>query len=118
MSQQETIIGKLKLLEKLNGETLEDQCKRVYCERFNPDDEALELCKDNFQQQLMDEGWETFVIYNGNLYEAISKKDLNSCDMFNISKAEDGTYDFSLSYYNGGCCFSEAIERAFRRMEG
>ena len=116
MSQQETVIGKLKLLEKIDGETLEEQCKRVYIERFEPDDETLELC-DNFQQHLGDEGWETFVIYNGDLYEAIQKKELDTMDIFNISKNEDGTYDFTLSYYNGGCCFSEAIEVAFRRLE-
>ncbi len=115
MSQQETIVGKLKLLEKVNGESLEDQCRRVYCNRYR------ELSEDEiygpYQEMLSDEGYNDFVIYEDNLYEVISRKDMDGMDIFEISKAEDGTYDFTLSYYNGGCCFSEAIESAFDNMK-
>jgi hypothetical protein len=115
MSQQETIIGKLRLLDKINGETLEDQCKRVYHKQYR------ELSADEiygtYKEMLSDEGYDKVVIYEDNLYEVISRKDMDGMDIFEISKAEDGTYDFTLSYYNGGCCFSEAIEYAFNRMK-
>ena len=32
-----------------------------------------------------------------------------------MSKNEDGDFDFEVRYYNGGCGFDEAIERAFER---
>jgi hypothetical protein len=114
MSQQETIIGKLKLMPKLENETLEDQCKRIYNEQFG---QHKTPWLDSFEEDLMDECYEKFVIYNNDLYEVIQKKDMDYCDMFNLVDNNDGTYNFSLSYYNGGYSFSEAIERAFENME-
>ena len=112
MSQQETIIGKLKLLPKLKGESLGAQCKRICNEKLNVCD--LGIFNDSWQERLSEFD---FVIYNGYLYEVIERKDYGVCDIFDISSNKDGTYNFSLSYYNGGCSFSEAIERAFKRMK-
>lgn len=114
MSQQETIIGKLKLLEKVNGETLEDQCKRVYCEKYETRENPM---WDSWQEDIVYETDDKLVICNGNIYEVIQRKDMDDMSIFEITKVDDGTYDFTLSYYNGGCGFSEAIERAFARMK-
>ena len=33
-------------------------------------------------------------------------------DIFKSTKNDDGTIDFEVKYYNGGCCFNEAIDAA------
>lgn len=114
MSEQETITGKLKLIPKLPNETLEDQCKRVFCERFRQVDKPF---WDSWQEDLEEVGYRKFVIHQDDIYEVIQMKDLDDLDIFNMSKNNDGTFDFTLSYYNGGCCFSEAIGYAFENME-
>jgi len=38
-------------------------------------------------------------------------------DIFRSSKNEDGTIDFEVKYYNGGCGFDGAIEYAITRSE-
>ena len=35
-------------------------------------------------------------------------------DIFESSKNEDGTIDFQVKYYNGGCGFGEALEEALK----
>lgn len=114
MSEQETVCGKLKLLNKLSDETLEQQCKRIYSERFTPREVPY---WDSFEEDLMDDGYKKFTIYDDNLYEVISKENFDSYNIFDIKKTEDGTFDFVLSYYNGGCSFDEAIEHAFNKMK-
>lgn len=38
-------------------------------------------------------------------------------DIFNATQNLDGTIDFHVMYYNGGCSFNEAIEEAISNME-
>lgn len=38
-------------------------------------------------------------------------------DIFNSTKNEDGTIDFEVKYYNGGCSFNEAIEQAIKESK-
>ena len=35
-------------------------------------------------------------------------------DIFNSTKNEDGSIDFEVKYYNGGCSFNEAIDEAVK----
>jgi CRISPR/Cas system-associated protein Cas10 (large subunit of type III CRISPR-Cas system) len=35
-------------------------------------------------------------------------------DIFKSSKNDDGTIDFEIKYYNGACCFYEAIDYALK----
>lgn len=36
-------------------------------------------------------------------------------EILNSSRNEDGTIDFEVKYYNGGCSFNTAIEEALKR---
>ena len=38
-------------------------------------------------------------------------------DVFLSSKNEDGTIDFEVKYYNGGCSFNEAIDEAIKTSQ-
>jgi hypothetical protein len=43
------------------------------------------------------------------LYEVEEIKEIEYGDIY-VEDNGDGTYTFDVSYYNGGCCFEEAIE--------
>jgi hypothetical protein len=60
----------------------------------------------------MDEYHEKAVEINGEVYivESINIEPYE--DIFNSNKNDDGTIDFEVKYYNGGCGFNEAIEEA------
>ncbi len=46
---------------------------------------------------------------------AVEKTDIDpDYDIFNSTKNEDGTIDFEVKYYNGGCGFNEAIDEALK----
>lgn len=43
----------------------------------------------------------------------VSKEDIDPCaDIFRATENEDGSISFEVRYYNGGCCFTEAIDTA------
>lgn len=114
MSQQETRIGKIKLIEKLENENLEQQCKRILDEaNFKVDD-----CCDTYKEAIEEYGdFEKYIIYKNNLYEVIEDIKQDDCDIFEANMNEDGTISYTVSYYNGGCCLSEAIERSLKKLK-
>lgn len=105
MSRQETIKGKIRLVEtndieefaknKINGELLE-----YY---------------DSYLEQLLND-CDKYIEINGILYEVMESTYCEDEDIFEASKNEEGTISFLVSYYNGGCSFSEAIEIALKEM--
>ena len=108
MSQQETRIGKVRLVEKLEDETLEEQCKRLL------NDIPLNKWCDTYKEMIYD--YDNYAICNGNIYEIIKNKDYCGEDIFIANKNKDGTISFTLNYYNGGCGFCEALEKAIKNM--
>jgi len=112
MSETVYYKGTLTEVYRLENETLEDQCKRILqVEEFNDD------YYDSFQEMVLDQSYERYIVQDGILY-AVQRQELNSEDsLFNISKNEDGTLNFEVRYYNGGCSFDEAIEYAFENKK-
>lgn len=109
MSQQETRIGKIKLIDKLENETLEDQCKRILgmkqlANYYDSYEEALRDCDDKY------------IIHNNNVYEVIEDIKNYGEDIYCAIDNGDGTISYALSYYNGGCGFAEAIEESLDNM--
>lgn len=39
-------------------------------------------------------------------------------DLYTTRKNKDGTISYEVMYYNGGCCFEEAIVNALDNMKG
>ena len=70
----------------------------------------------DFLEALEDWSYKKYVIYNGNIYKADMKESDPYSNMAIATKKEDGTIDFEVRYYNGGCSFSEAIEDALRKI--
>jgi hypothetical protein len=103
--------GTLTKVEKLENETLEEQCKMIL--------ENKELPKwfDSYVEFLFDECYKEYAIYENELY-FVDKKSVDAdTDMFISSKNEDGTINFEVKYYNGGCGFEEAIETALKNIK-
>lgn len=107
--------GKIRKVDKLPGESLEDVCKRVANQRgFH---ELTRWC-DTWVELVSDEAYGECAIIDDELFlvEGI-KKDLYDQDVFCASKNSDGSFNFEVRYYNGGTSFDEAIEKALKNME-
>lgn len=113
MSETVHYKGKIKLVEKIGNETLEDVCKRV-CIANNITE--LPEYYDEWREVIFDDLYDKYVDFNNNLYEIIENKEIGDFDIFDMHENTDGTYDFDVMFYNGGCCLSEALETAFNRM--
>lgn len=109
MSQQEVRIGKIKLLEKLESETLEEQCKRIL-------NNKKESYYDSYEEAIGDCD-EKYIVHNDNVYEVIEDQWCDGDDIFEAKRNNDKTISYVLSYYNGGCGFNEAIRESLDNLE-
>ncbi len=111
MSETVHYRGTLTIVERLENETLEDQCKRIL------DGKELDSYNDSYQEQLIDDNYEVYFIRDNTLY-SVEKKSIDyDEDIFQLSEGEDGKLNFEVKYYNGGCSFNEAMEYAFNGKE-
>lgn len=103
--------GVLKPVEKLGGETLEEQCRRVLSGK------ELPSYFDSYQEYLLDMNYMQMTIQDGILY-AVERENVDPyTDIFNAQRQENGEIAFEVRYYNGGCGFDEAIEEAFTQLD-
>jgi len=105
--------GKLKPVDFLINETLEERCKRII------GDVELEDCYDSYQEKLMDDYdyYEDYIIHNDILYSVEKNRLDPEQSMFTSKRNDDGTVNFEVRYYNGGTSFDEAIEYALKNKE-
>jgi len=57
-----------------------------------------------------------FYMRDGILYRVETTHKDHECDVFNAHQNPDGTIDFELVYYNGGCCLPEALTLALNKI--
>jgi len=57
---------------------------------------------------------DTAIVIDGKVFEIQRTEYEDSDDIFESTKNEDGTIDFQVKYYNGGCGFGEALEEALK----
>ena len=109
MSDYETRIGKMK---KLDTDNLEGLCENI-CNQLNiTKPEYLDTYKECIKYET-----EKYVIVDNQIYEIIEDKGIiDYTDIFEATENIDGTIDYTLMYYNGGCDFSEAIEYALNKL--
>lgn len=114
MSEIVHYTGKLEAVDTLPDESLEEQCKRILAE-YNYF-ELNSYC-DSWEEMLCDELYERYIIANDNVYKVVEKNNKSDeYDIFNANQNLDGTIDYEVMYYNGGCSFNEAVERALENM--
>lgn len=117
MSDYETRVGKIKKITPEDGWSTIDMIRWVITDRALKipdyyDEKSDEDLKEFFRCELGD----TFPIINDVLYEVVEDKNLDDYDLFEASENKDGTIDYTLRYYNGGCGFEEALETAIDKM--
>jgi hypothetical protein len=108
MSETVHYRGTLTKVERLGNETLEEQCKRIIGEG------NFKNYYESYQEMLL-YGYEysqDYFLQDDILY-SVSKKEIDTDeDIFKSNENEDGTIEFEVKYYNGGCGFNEALEYA------
>lgn len=106
MSETVHYRGILRKLERLKGESLEEQCKRLM------NNKDLPSYYDTYQDYLAEDRYQDMTIQNGNVYR-VEKEEINPYeDIFTSDIQENGDIKFEVRYYNGGCGFDEAIMKA------
>jgi len=116
MSETVKKIGKLKLI--FEGKTKDDLLN--YCKNnFTiPEEDKRFYTENEILHYLVDELLNYLVVKNRILFEIIDKKEFEDLDGTTISKNEDGTYNFTSIFYNGGTSLNECLEDEMIKILG
>lgn len=112
MSNTEYHTGKLVPIEQ--SFSLEDTARLLLKEHNQKSNDIY----DSYLEQFREFFYKEYAIYNGEIYRI--DKEHSSTDDEDISiahKNQDGTIDFTIRFYNGGCSFDEALENAILKLE-
>ena len=104
MSEHEFHKGKLKPT---------NQTPEEFCEQEGV---SLASWNDSWEEQVNDTFYEDAVVIENQVF--IVEKEIQDPydNVFEATKNDDGSYDFIVKYYNGGCGFDEAIEYALENL--
>lgn len=107
MSQTKIYIGKLKKVD------LQDMSLKTWAEEyFRLENKGLDADEDPIQAFTEEYQGEAFYIINGNLYEILEHREIDSSDdIYEFHENPDGTIDYVTSFYNGSTCLSESLKR-------
>lgn len=114
MSQVETIKGKLRRVHNKEKAPMIDLMKMVLNEhniKYDADDE------DDIKDSFYDKFYDDYVVVGDDMYHVENRVDLREEDVFESFENEDGSIDFLVQYYNGGCSFGEAVEEALKKRK-
>lgn len=103
MSETEHFKGKL----TPTGKTVEQYMKFV----------DTPSCYDDKIEHFNDEFQDVAIEISGEVYSIVRNEYEDGNDIFESSKNKDGTIDFQVKYYNGGCGFGEAMEEALKNTK-
>jgi len=76
------------------------------------EDKELPSYYDDVEELFHDELSTDVKLIDGQVYKVEREYFEDSDSIFKSSENEDGTIDFEVKYYNGGCGFSEALDYA------
>ena len=91
-----------------------NQTPEEFCEQEGV---SLASWNDSWEEQMNYTFYKYAVVIENQVF--IVKKEIQDPydNVFQATKNEDGSYDFVVKYYNGGCGFSEAIEYALENCK-
>ncbi len=116
MSETETLKGTVKFIPIPEGKTIEDLCEFILCI-----EKEITFAKEHecdITEVFRDEFYKEAVVASNGVYKVIKSVEVDpDDDVYDASLNEDGTIDYFLRYYNGGCSFEEALLEAIERME-
>lgn len=111
MSETVSLVGKLILVE-IQGD-IENTCRLILKENGQEKSEY----DDSYREALEDWGYKQYYITDTAIFRVEMESDDPYDDIFHAVKNDDGSYDFTLKYYSGGCSFSEAINEAIDNIK-
>ena len=112
MSEYENVTGKL--VEIHTNGNIEETAKTL-CKSHGYD--TLPKYCDTWVECLREELFDGYVSLKGKIFKVAECKPRDYGDIFKSYKNLDGSISFVVSYYNGSCSFSEALEYALTNME-
>lgn len=102
--------GVLKKVERLEGESLEEQCKRLL------DNKDLPFHLKSYQEYLVEKHYREMTIQNGVVYRVEKEKGGSSEVMFDASQEANEEIAFELRYFDSDYDFDAALEKAIKRI--
>lgn len=103
--------GTLKLIEKKDNETLEEFFNRVI---EGPVDT---WCYESLTEYVTYEMQDTYYIKGNDVY-AVTREEMDPDNEFFFGTVrEDGTIEYNVRYYNGGCSFDEALTDTLEKID-
>lgn len=117
MSEMETHVGKLRKVQRNEGQSVEDWC-REKCEDLGVPSMLPELYY-SWQETLLYhlDFYEKLFFVNGEIWEAFDHKNLADDNIFEMTPNPDGTVSFTMRFYNGGTFLGECIEEGLKKLE-
>ena len=67
-------------------------------------------------QEYFDDAFQGKAYSIGGIVYEVETKDIEGEDIATSSRNDDGSIDFQVKFYNGGCSFNEAIEDALKKL--
>jgi hypothetical protein len=133
MSDYEKHIGKLKKvdLSEYNNSTekfFEEQYRKLFPDLEECEIQSAYTLAEDYKYRRNRGPWEylffdncydfdmedKFYVVNGNIYETIEDKEVDEASFFKDNG--DGTYDYFMEFYNGGCCLGECLEYELEKL--
>lgn len=103
--------GTLKLIEKKDNETLEEFFHRVV--EGNVDISCYESLTEYVTYEMQD----TYYIKGNDVY-AVTREEMDPDNEFFFGTVrEDGTIEYNVRYYNGGCSFDDALAETLEKID-
>lgn len=114
MSYTEINIGKVREVD-LNGLTIEEwaqkECERLNAKKRWESDDWITALNDYWDSNADFGMYGKYIISGDRLFEILENKHNDASEDISIlTPNPDGTYNYIMQFYNGGCCLSEALE--------
>ena len=133
MSDYEKHIGKLKKVDLSEYDNsiekfFEEQYRKLFTDLTEEEINEAYHCAEIYKYRRNRGPWEylffdncydfdmsdKFYVVKGNIYETIEDKEVDDASFFKDNG--DGTYDYFMEFYNGGCCLGECIECELEKL--
>lgn len=116
MSNMESHVGKLRKIQRNEGQSVEDWCR--------------EKCEDNGVPSMISgyhswketllyhlDFYEKFFFVNDEIWEVLDHRDLDyDDDIYEMTPNPDGTISFVMRFYNGGTNLQECIAKGLKKI--
>jgi hypothetical protein len=114
MSEMEAHVGKLRKVQRNEGQSVEDWC----IEKCEADDEfELPHFYKSFEEFFRDNHYEEFFFVDDEIWEIFDHTELDDDDIYEMTPNPDGTVSFTMRFYNGGTCLCECIEEGLANLK-